>query len=58
MGVKPGLRNCLLSAAQQWVAEETKDGTACQPTIGLVVSEIKQNLFLCINGQFFDGLTA
>jgi hypothetical protein len=28
-----------------------------QPTVGLVVLEIKQNIFLCPHGQFFSGLT-
>jgi hypothetical protein len=27
-----------------------------QPTVGLVVSGTKQNIFLCTNSQFFSGL--
>jgi hypothetical protein len=34
---------------------EAGDGTSCanQPTVGLVVSVIKQNIFLCTNSPFF-----
>jgi hypothetical protein len=30
---------------------------SCQPTVGLVVSETNQNIFLCTNSQLFSGLT-
>jgi hypothetical protein len=29
-----------------------------QPTVGFVVSEMKQNIFLCTNSQFFGELRA
>jgi hypothetical protein len=28
----------------------------CQPTVGLVITEIKDNVFLCTNSQFLGGL--
>jgi hypothetical protein len=31
--------------------------SSCHPTVGLVVLETKQYIFLCTNSQFFSGLT-
>jgi hypothetical protein len=46
-------------ASRELFVQGDRDGHclgSCQPTLDLVVSETKQNSFLCTNSQFLSGI--